>query len=74
MKTIFKNGVYDRVNEEVADSNVRYYGWKYVPKSEWKATTRTSKTEIQTVEANKKEKTLSKKTQRRLVIKENQRQ
>ena len=65
MKTIFKNGVYDRVNEEVAESNVKFHGWKYVPKSEWKVATRVPKTETQVVQAEKKEKTLSKKAQRR---------
>lgn len=74
MKTIFKNGVYDRVNEEVAESNVKFHGWKYVPKSEWKLNARPTKTETQVVEAEKKEKTISKKAQRRLAIKENQRQ
>lgn len=72
MKTIFKNGVYDRVNEEVAESNVRYNGWKYVSKSEWKTATRVPATEEQTVQAEKKEKTLSKKAQRRSKFKTEQ--
>ena len=72
MKTILKNGVYDRVNEEVAESNVKHHGWKYVAKSEWKNATRASKSETQTVEAEKKERTLSKKAQRRMKFKENQ--
>lgn len=72
MKTIFKNGVYDRVNEEVAESNVRYHGWKYVPKSEWKVATRVPKTEEQAVQVEKKEKTLSKKAQRRAKFKTNE--
>lgn len=42
MKTIFKSGVYNRVKEGVAESNVKYYGWRYVPKSEWKAASRSS--------------------------------
>jgi hypothetical protein len=65
MKTIFKNGVYDRVNEEVAESNVKFHGWKYVSKSEWKVATRAPKTEDQAVQAEKKEKTLSNKAKRR---------
>ena len=73
MKTIFKNGVYDRVNEEVADSNVKHHGWKFVPKSEWKLNTRVVKTEVQAVEEEKKEKTVSNKAQRRMAIKEKQR-
>jgi hypothetical protein len=73
MKTIFKNGVYDRVNEEVAESGVKHHGWKYVPKSEWKLNARAAKTETQVVQEEKKEKTLSKKAQRRIAIKEKQR-
>jgi len=72
MKTIFKNGVYDRVNEEVAESNVKYNGWKYVPKSEWKAATRVPATEEQLVQVEKKEKTMSKKAQRRAKFKSEQ--
>lgn len=74
MKTIFKNGVYDRVNEEVAESNVKHHGWKYVPKSEWKLNARTAKTENQTEQQEKKENTISNKAKRRLAIKEKQRQ
>lgn len=36
MKTIFKNGTYNRVEEVTADSEVKHHGWKFVPKSEWK--------------------------------------
>jgi len=36
MKTIFKDGVYDRVDDVTGDYNVRVNGWKFVPKSEWK--------------------------------------
>jgi len=74
MKTIFKNGAYERVGEEVAESQVKYHGWKYVPKSEWKAATRVLVTEAQEEQSEKKEKTLSKKAQRRINIKEKQRQ
>ena len=74
MKTIFKNGTYDRVSEEVADGQVKHHGWKYVPKSEWKTATRTTKPETIVVQEEKKEKTLSKKAQRRSEIKEKQRQ
>jgi hypothetical protein len=72
MKTIFKNGVYDRVNEEVAESSVKYNGWKYVPKSEWKDTTKTKKSEEQVVQAEKKETTVSNKVQRRSKFKTNE--
>ena len=74
MKTIFKNGTYDRVSEEVAESQVKYNGWKYVPKSEWKTATRVPVVEAQVEQAEKKEKTLSKKAQRRINLKEKQRQ
>lgn len=74
MKTIVKNGVYDRVGEEVAESNVKYHGWKYVSKSEWKLNVRTVKTEGQVEQQEKKEKTLSNKAKRRMAIKEKQRQ
>ena len=40
MKTIFKNGEYDRVDNETADSKVRSNGWKFAPKSEWKTNVR----------------------------------
>lgn len=67
MKTIFKNGSYDRVGEEIAESN----GWKYVPKSEWKLSTRSAVSTEQLVQAEKKEKTLSKKAERRSKFKTN---
>ena len=72
MKTIFKNGVYDRVNEEVAESNVKFHGWKYVPKSEWKISTYVPSTEQQVVESEKKEITISKKQARKAKFKTNE--
>ena len=36
MKTIFKNGTYQRVSDEVAEKKVNKEGWNFVPKSEWK--------------------------------------
>lgn len=71
MKTIFKNGSYDRVGEEEAESNVKFHGWKYVPKSEWKLSTRSAVSTEQLVQAEKKEKTLSKKAERRSKFKTN---
>lgn len=35
MKTIFKNGAYERVSDEVAEQKIRQ-GFKFVPKQEWK--------------------------------------
>ena len=40
MKTIFKNGVYSRVDNEVAESKVKHQGFVYKPKSEWKQNVR----------------------------------
>lgn len=36
MKTIIKNGVYERVSDEVGEFKVRNQGYKFVSKSEWK--------------------------------------
>lgn len=47
--------------------------WSYIPKSEWKATTRVV-SEKQVVEAEKKEVTLSEKALKRKKLKEKQRQ
>ena len=43
--------------------------WKYVAKSEWKLATRVPSTEQQSVESEKKEKTISKKQIRRAKFK-----
>ena len=74
MKTIFKDGVYDRVDNEVGELRVKAQGWKYVAKEEWKKNSRGYKTEPQAVESEKKEVTLSKKAARRLAIKSKQRE
>lgn len=74
MKTIFKDGVYDRVDNEVGELRVKSQGWKFVPKEEWKKNVRGYKTENQVVETEKKEVTMSKKAARRLAIKSKQRQ
>jgi hypothetical protein len=36
MKTIIKNGVYERVDNETGEYRVRNHGWKFAPKSDWK--------------------------------------
>lgn len=36
MKTIFKDGTYERVSNEVGDIRVYNQGWKFVSKNEWK--------------------------------------
>jgi hypothetical protein len=40
MKTIFKDEVYDRVDDATGDFKVKSQGWKFVPKSEWKKNVR----------------------------------
>jgi len=74
MKTVFKNGVYDRVNEEVAETRVNNQGWKYVPKSEWKTNTRPAPREKSLVEDEKKQETISKKALRHKKLGERQRE
>lgn len=74
MKTIFKDGAYDRVDNEVGEVRVKYQGWKFVPKTEWKKNVRDIKTESQEVQETKKEETISKKAERRQKLKEKQRQ
>jgi hypothetical protein len=36
MKTIIKNGNYERVDNETGEYKVRNQGWKFSPKSDWK--------------------------------------
>lgn len=48
--------------------------WQYIPKSEWKATTRVAVSEQQEEQADKKEKTISEKALKRKKLKEKQRQ
>ena len=48
--------------------------WSYISKSEWKSATRVVVTETQTVEAEKKEQTISEKALKRKKLKEKQRQ
>ena len=67
------NGNIIRVEDKIANNMVGNT-WKYCPKEEWKSLNRIPVTEVQEVEAEKKEKTLSKKAARRQQIKEKQRQ
>ena len=57
MKTIFKNGTYERVSDEVAEQQVKFGRAKYVPKSEWKASARAIKSEKQADDQTKGEQT-----------------
>ena len=59
-----KTGDIIRVTD-VQANQMEGHTWKYVAKSEWKSITRTTKTETQVTEAEKKEKTLSNKAKRR---------
>jgi len=73
MKTVFKNGVYDRVDNEVAEIRVNNQGWKYVPKSDWKTNARPAVAEKVLVEQDKKEVTISEKALRRKKLGDKQR-
>ena len=73
MKTIFKNGTYERVSEEVAEQQVKFGRAKYVPKSEWKASARAIKSEKQADDQTKGEQTKSKKAERAAKLKSKQR-
>jgi hypothetical protein len=68
-----RTGEIVRVDDRQAD-NMAGITWKYIPKSEWKTATRVAVTETQTVEAEKKEKTISEKALKRKKLKEKQRQ
>jgi hypothetical protein len=74
MKTIRnkKTGELQRVDEKIANNMVGN-SWEYCPKSEWKKT-QEKPTQKQIVDDVKKEKTLSKKQENRMKLKEKQRQ
>jgi hypothetical protein len=60
MKTIVKNGEYQRLNDSDADMKVKT-GWKFCPKSEWKTNVRdTGKPTKEEVEAAKADKEAAK--------------
>ena len=69
-----KTAEIERVSDKEAHNMVGISAltWSYVAKSEWKAVTRVAKTEEQVEQAEKKEKTLSKKAQRRAKFKTEQ--
>ena len=77
MKTIFKNGTYERVSNEVADYEVRVGKAKYTSKIEWKKNTRSIvsvKSEATTEAEQKGEHTKSNKTIKAAKFKAKQRQ
>jgi hypothetical protein len=74
MKTILKNGTYQRVSNEVAEREVAK-GAKFASKSEWKKNVRdVQKVVVATEEVEQKQKTKSKKAEKRAKIKERQKQ
>jgi hypothetical protein len=68
-----KTGNIVRVDDKQA-YNMVGTTWNYISKSEWKTATRVVVTETQTVEAEKKEQTISEKALKRKKLKEKQRQ
>jgi hypothetical protein len=66
-----KTGNIIRVTDEHANQ-MSGNTWKYITKSEWKVATRIPATETQAVQVEKKEKTLSKKAQRRAKFSNNE--
>jgi hypothetical protein len=77
MKTIFKNGTYERVSEEVADYEVKVGNAQYASKKSWKENVRDIvKVKAETVvEAEQKgEHTKSKKAIKSAKLKSKQRQ
>ena len=73
MKTIFKNGTYERVSDEIAEREVKFKRAAYAPKSEWKASARSVKTEKQEENQTKGDQTKSKKAERASKLKAKQR-
>lgn len=74
MKTILRNGVYERVNNEVADHEVSFGRAKFAPKSEWKKNVRDVKSEQVVIAETKGEITKSKKAEKAARLKAKQRQ
>lgn len=74
MKTIFKNGTYLRVGDEVAKQEVLFGRAKYVSKSEWKTNMRDVKPETVIVAEEKGTITKSKKAEKAAKLKAKQRQ
>jgi hypothetical protein len=71
MKTIFKNGSYERVSNEIAKREVKFKRATYASKSEWKSSTRSIKSENQEVIQSKDNQAKSKKAERSSKLKIN---
>ena len=73
MKTVFKDGVYERVDNEVGEIRTKNQGWKYVPKSEWKQNARGAVSIKQEEADTQKKEAQEKKATRRSKLKAKQR-
>lgn len=74
MKTIFSNGTYQRVSNEVADHEVKMGRAEYAPKTAWKQNVRdVQKSAAVTVAETKGEVTKSKKAEKAAKLKAKQR-
>lgn len=74
MKTILRNGTYERVSNEVAEHEVTFGRAKYAPKSEWKLKVRGVQKSAEVTEADAKgEVTKSKKAEKAAKLKAKQR-
>ena len=72
MKTILKNGTYQRVSNEVAEREVAK-GARFVSKTEWKINVRDlQKTQVPSEVVEQQQKVKSKKAQRKAKFAENQ--
>ncbi|NBW57902.1 hypothetical protein EBR43_09035, partial [bacterium] len=74
MKTIYRNGTYERVSDEVAGHEVAFGRAKYAAKSEWKTNVRDTQKSAEVTEADAKgEVTKSKKAEKAAKLKAKQR-
>jgi hypothetical protein len=74
MKTILRNGAYERVSNEVAEHEVSFGRAKYAPKSEWKKNVRDVQKSVEVTVADEKGKvTKSKKAEKAAKLKAKQR-
>ena len=74
MKTIYRNGTYERVSDEVAATEVSFGRAKYAPKSEWKQKVRVAQKPVIVTEAEAKgEITKSRKAEKAAKLKAKQR-
>ena len=74
MKTIFSNGTYHRVSNEVADHEVKMNRAKYASKSDWKKNVRdTQKSQEVTIAEAKGSETKSRKAEKSAKLKAKQR-